>query len=111
MVFPALAPFVAKVLFSGTITLPIEVVVIASGVAFAVCVSRGLGLALVALDRPNAIARANICAAIGGVSAAFVAIPLWGVSGGLLAALVAELIGVLLQMIVVCTNLGREFRH
>lgn len=99
-VFILVAPWVAGWLFLDQIPITPLAAILGGCTAFMVCVSRGLGLSLVAEQRANSIAAANIGAAVVGVLCVLVLVPTMGAYGALLAALSAESAGVLVQSLV-----------
>ena len=103
-VFFAVADPAAQLLFGGVVTIPSSTAALGSALVAAICISRGLGLALVAGRRPNTIAFANVAAAGAGLLVAIAAVPTWGANGGLLAALTAETVGIAVQAVFVETG-------
>jgi O-antigen/teichoic acid export membrane protein len=99
LVYFVVAPFAAKILYAGQVAPTRSVILIASFVAIVICFSRGLGLAVVALGRSQWTAYANYTAAVFGVAAIVVLPRFWGADGAMLAALIAELAGVVVQAI------------
>lgn len=97
VVFFLAAPPAGGLLFAGTIRIPPFTAALGALVAFAVCTSRGIGLSLVAVHHPNAIASASVAATCVGLLTAMLAIPTLGADGGLLSALVAESLGIIIQ--------------
>lgn len=95
--FALLAPIVAHLVFSDTISLSWEVSVAGGAILFAICASRGFGLSLVAEGKANWIALANIAAAIVGVIATFSLAGPLGAIGAQYSALSAEIAGIAVQ--------------
>lgn len=95
--FAVLVPFVANLVFSGTIDIVWQVAVLGGAILFAICASRGFGLSLVAEGRANWIALANILAAIAGVATTFALTGPLGAPGAQLGGLCAELVGIAVQ--------------
>ncbi|MGB3374668.1 MAG: oligosaccharide flippase family protein [Microbacterium sp.] len=98
--YMALAPLVSEILFTGAATVELSSALIAGVTALMICMSRGLGLALIAESRPRIIATGNIVAALFGVVAVFLLTPGWGVQGALTGVLVAEASAVVVQALV-----------
>lgn len=95
--FAVLVPFVAGLVFSGTIDIVWEVAVLGGAILFAICTSRGFGLSLVAEGRANWIALANVFAAIAGVATTFALAGPLGAPGAQLGGLCAEVVGIAVQ--------------
>ena len=95
--FVILAPYVADIVFSGVVNVSVPLAAVGGLVIFAICTSRGFGLSLVAENRGNWIAAANIGAASVGVPAVLILAHFWGGVGGLLGTLAAECVGILIQ--------------
>jgi O-antigen/teichoic acid export membrane protein len=105
--FAVLAPFVSHVLFAGTIEVPFAVSIASGALLWCICLSRGVGLALVASQQANSITTAIFFAAITGVA---VLVPLTltlGAAGAVLGELAAEIVGVGIQAAI----LGRYLRR
>lgn len=98
--FGLLAPLVAELIYSGTVSIPLELSFLAGLVLASIVMTRSFGFALVAIDRANRISIANLVAALCGVSAILVLTGPLGVRGALLGELVAELICILVQALI-----------
>lgn len=96
-VFAVLMPLVAPVLFSGTVAVPALASIVAGGLVAAICTSRGFGLTLVAEGRSKHTTTAALASAVVGLPGTVVGALLGGVPGVLLALVVAETVGVLVQ--------------
>jgi hypothetical protein len=99
LAFAVGAPLAVQILFVGQIEVTPMLAWGAAGVLALICVSRGLGLALIALRAPGAITASIICAACVGVPSLLIAPVWWGVAGAIAAELLAELVGVVVQSV------------
>lgn len=97
VVFAVAMPFVAPILFAGTITVPMVVSVVAGVLVAVICTSRGLGLALVAERRSGHTTTAAIASALVGVPGTLVGAALGGVPGVFAALALAEAVGAVIQ--------------
>ena len=98
--FTVFAPRVAEYVFSGVVSIDFNLSALGGAVVFAVCVSRGFGLSLVAEGKANWIAAANVGAALVGISSIYILAGAWGSDGALIGALCAEVVGICVQAII-----------
>ncbi|MEY9951047.1 hypothetical protein [Leifsonia sp. EB34] len=117
IVFAALAPIAAAVLFSGTVTVPPLAAVIAGASLWIITLSMAMGgVMLVTLNRVAAVARSAIVGAVVGVPLIYAGAVLGGGTGGLAGQLAAEFAVLSVQAVAVFrglrelnrTNSGRE---
>ncbi|WP_409159187.1 lipopolysaccharide biosynthesis protein [Pectobacterium sp. B2J-2] len=90
--------FISPYIYSNTINISLEYSLLAGVVVAIICTSRGYGLALVAMGVSKKISIANIASAIVGVSAICILGYYYGVWGGLLGEVLAEVAGLLTQL-------------
>lgn len=90
--------FISPYIYSNTINVSLEYSLLAGVVVATICTSRGYGLALVAMGASKKISIANIASAIVGVSAICILGYYYGVWGGLLGEVLAEVAGLLTQL-------------
>ena len=100
-VFVLVMPLATDLVFTGTIHPEPLVTGTMGAVVLAVCTSRGYGLCLVAQGKANLTIVVTGCAALTGVTALFVLVPPWGALGAALAVLMAEVVGIVVQMLLV----------
>lgn len=98
--FAVAMPLVAPILFAGEIEIGPDLSVLGGLLVFVISTSRGAGLALVASDRANDITTAVFFAAVVGLIGLITLGSLLGASGGLIALTLAEVAGLLVQLVV-----------
>lgn len=106
----ALMPPVVQVLFSGVVAVAPELVLLGGALTVVVCASRGLGLALVSEDRADATTWAAASSAVVGLPGVVVGGMAAGAAGALVALVLAELAGVVMQSIVLARAMGASPR-
>ncbi|MFC3395029.1 hypothetical protein [Brenneria rubrifaciens] len=89
--------FISPYIYSNTIHISLGYSFLAGAIVATICMSRGYGLALVAIGISKKISIANAASALVGVSAICFFGFFYGVLGGLLGELLAEMIGLLVQ--------------
>lgn len=105
--FIALSPLACTLLFVGTLTLDFELRIIGGCLVLCVCFSRGLGLALVAVDRANAISYSIFPAALLAILTIGPFTHHWGAEGATGAIVAAELLAILVQLGFLFRRTGR----
>lgn len=105
-VYACLLPFVAGFVFSGVVDITPTIALLSGLVVLTVCVSRGLGLGLVAFRKTNWLLPVSVVACVVGVSAVVLFSSVWGAAGAVSGVLAAEVAGAVFQLIV----LGRAVR-
>jgi len=104
LVFFVLGPPLIEILFSGTLTPGMELILWGAFVVFLICTSRGLGLALVAVDSLGHITVAITVSAVVGIIGIIALGTQFGSGGAMAAVALAEATGILIQ----CVALGRS---
>lgn len=98
--FILVGPPVATLVFSGVVSLDPVMAALAGALVFTICTSRGVGLSLVAEGRANWISVANVAGAVTGVSSVYLLAGLWGAHGALIGVIAAEVVGVVIQLVI-----------
>jgi hypothetical protein len=96
--FAVLAPVVAIAVFAGTIEIPYSVSFLSGALLCSICLSRGLGLSLVAAGKANHITAAIAASAITGTASIILLTASLGAPGAVIGELAAELTGVAIQI-------------
>lgn len=97
--FVVAAPPLTKVLFSGTVDVTLGLAVLGGVIAAEICLSRGLGLALVASGKANSISIAVAVGAVVGVALLLLLPRAFGVAGALEAIIAAEAAMIVVQLV------------
>lgn len=105
-VFVVAMPLVAPVLFGDAVPVPQPVVLAGGLLVVTICTCRGLGLALVTLDRAGATATVAVLSAVIAVPAVVVGAVWWGAAGAMLALTLAEAVGGVYQVAVILRARG-----
>jgi hypothetical protein len=96
--FAVLSPFVAHLLFVGTVQVDVTLAALSGALLCLICVTRGAGLSLVAAGGANYITRGIALSAIVG-TACIVPLAVWlGPSGAVIGEMLAELLGIGAQL-------------
>lgn len=95
--YALLMPLVARLIFANVAELSENLVLLGGATVLIICMSRGLGLVLVALGKSNSITYGASCAAVIGVPLIFALSYILGPAGGLGGMLIAELVGAVWQ--------------
>lgn len=96
--FVLMTPLAADIIFTGEVPVSRELAFVAAVTLFLTCMSRGLGLVLVAAGMAGRITFAISAAALTGVPLVLLLSHKWGAVGGLLGEAMAEAVGVLVQV-------------
>lgn len=96
--FITLSPLACSILFAGTLTLDPELRIFGGCLVLCICFSRGLGLALVAGGRANAISYSIFPAAILAILTIGPFTNRWGAEGATASIVAAELLAILVQL-------------
>ena len=100
-----IAPAV-HILFTGEIEVGRPESVVFGCVVAVICASRGAGLWLVSIDRANAITLAIVAAALIGIPSIYLLARGYGTLGGAFGELMAEVIGLVMQLLLVSRATG-----
>ncbi|ROS47973.1 hypothetical protein [Frigoribacterium sp. PhB24] len=98
--FATCMPAVADVLFTGAVPVSPDLAVTGGLLVGVICASRGAGLALVSAERHAHTTTASICSALVGVPGTLVLGARLGALGALSALVVAEAVGLVVQLVV-----------
>lgn len=98
--YAVLLPLVTGFVFSGVVELAGGIGYVSAAIILVVCISRGLGLGLVAYGRSALLLPASAIAATVGVTTVLLLGSAWGAVGATLGVLCAEVAGALFQAVV-----------
>ncbi|POX65917.1 hypothetical protein C3481_13595 [Microbacterium sp. Ru50] len=98
--YSCLLPFVATFVFTGVVEVSPLLAALSGAVVLTVCVSRGLGLGLVAFRKTNWLLAVSVVACLVGVSSVIVLSTIFGAAGAVGGVLAAEAAGAVFQLIV-----------
>lgn len=98
--FIIIAPVAIQFLFSRVAFVSFVDIVLIGFVLLIICISRGVGLLLVAYKKATWIAGSNVAAAVTGIFGMFIFTELFGLFGAILGELLAELCGLCVQAVI-----------